>query len=220
MAVITVSGLPQVTAVATSDIIHVVQSSVDKRATITQVIAAISNDILPAGTVLASAWNNDPATLGIKALPLIGQGVLRASYEALDNVVYCGDSNNATASAFFRADSSDGTNRNTAGIYLMLADTLGRVIRGLDPSGITDPGGASRDLGSPQYDTFQGHDVGIGINDPAGAVFTEEFLGVYTRSTSSATKSFNLISDGINGTPRTGVETRSKNVAFNYMITY
>ncbi len=234
MAEITVIGLPQTTAVAKDDTIHIVQSSIDKRATIQQVIDAISNTILPAGYILPAAWNNDPATLGIRALPLIGQGVLRASYSDLDTVVYCGDGSNATASSFYHADDINGTIRNTAGIYLIFPDSKGKAIRGYDSTGTIDPDGATRDIGSEQLDSLQrhGHSVYVSSGIPTtGASYHTRIVGgtiasdgattgnaIDINSLTSRLGTYNT--EGAGGTPRVGIESRMRNLAFNYMITY
>lgn len=64
----------------------------------------------------------DPAIEGARILLLEGQGVLVANFQALTNVVYVGDGNNATAPAFYRADDPSGAVRNIAGDYLILPD--------------------------------------------------------------------------------------------------
>ncbi len=235
MAEITVGGLPQATAVSIDDTMHLLQSNVDKRATIQQIIDAISNKILPAGYILPAAWNNDPASLGIRALPLIGQGVLRTSYSQLDTNVYCGDGSNATATSFYHADDINGTIRNPSGTYLILTDSRGMGIRGFDSTGTVDPDGASRDLGSSQIDKFQGHNPSVKITASAGladldtaSTFARYCQGpsgenLYYGATSHQLTNNNLMglgTNGVNGTPRTGMETVMKNLAFNYMITY
>lgn len=96
-------------------------------------------------------WKSvDPSVSGDRVLLLNGQGILRASYPELDAAVYVGDPNNPTASAFYHADDAAGTIRNTAGVYLILPDTRGYALRGLDTSGGIDPDGAGRDVGSIQ----------------------------------------------------------------------
>jgi hypothetical protein len=83
------------------------------------------------GEVIAWMGNDsDPSTLGIRLLPLNGQGILRASYPDLDAACYVGDSANPTAEAFYRADDAGGTSRNTTGIYLILPDSRSAFIRG------------------------------------------------------------------------------------------
>jgi len=113
---------------------------------------------------------------GIKLMLLAGQGILRATYADLDAAVYCGNSANPTASAFYHADDAAGTSRNTAGVYLILPDFRGVALRGLDTAAAIDPDGAGRDLGNIQKDGMQrhGHDIypqgtGYTIWDPGAA---------------------------------------------------
>lgn len=94
--------------------------------------------------------NSDPAITGDRVLLLNGQGILRANYPELDTAVYVGDTANPTASTFYHADDAAGTIRNTTGIYLILPDTRGYALRGLDVAASVDPDGASRDVGSIQ----------------------------------------------------------------------
>jgi hypothetical protein len=100
-----------------------------------------------------------------------------------------------------------------------IPDLRGQFLRGKNngrADGNQDPAG-ERSLGVYQADQFQGHwhnffgeDGGIGS------------AGRYRVSTNSTTGLSNVvtnpITDGTNGTPRTGNETRVKNVAVNYFI--
>lgn len=100
----------------------------------------------------------DPSLIGIRLLPLSGQGVLRSLYRDLDRVVYCGDSNNPSAWAYYHADDAGGVVRNPAGLWLILLDLRGFFIRGYDASAIRDPEGASRLLyGFLQADALEDH---------------------------------------------------------------
>ena len=87
----------------------------------------------------------DPNTeYGCKLLPLEGQCVAVANYADLLAAVYVGDGNNANYPLYYRCDNSNGTARNTAGIYLKLADMRGMFARGYDPTGENDPYGDTR----------------------------------------------------------------------------
>lgn len=165
--------------------------------------------------------SDDPSTTGIRALYLNGQGILRANYPDLDAACYVGNGTNGTAPAWYRANNADGTGRNIAGIYLILPETRGYILRGLDPSGTIDPDGATRKIGSIQQDAFQGHHQvtpsgsGFLIYNVAGG------LQVSAGSTSSfSTETGNPITDGVNGTPRIAIETRMKNVAIKWVVGY
>lgn len=199
-----------------------------------QFLEAVNKFTIP-GMILPVFWNDDPATLGIRAILLTGQGVLRASFPELDAIVYVGDSDNPTAAAFFRADNADGSSRNTTGIYLILPDARGRVIRGLDLTGGIDPDGASRELGDEQADAMQ--TIRGAIDGASGtSLFWNDGLGsgVFTNKAGTLLKSNAAtgasISSGVDfdnsnsispSTAKTDdVETRMVNLAANQMITY
>lgn len=81
-----------------------------------------------------------------------GAGVLRASYPDLDDAIYCGDGNNATAAWGYRATNSNGSGRSTSGDYLILPDLRGEFLRGWDDGRGVDSG---RSLWSYQLDQMQ-----------------------------------------------------------------
>jgi hypothetical protein len=111
------------------------------------------------GVVIAWMGNTDDpsTTYGVRLLELKGQGILRANYSELDAKCYVGDSNNPTASAFYRATDAAGTTRSTTGDYLILPDLRGQFVRGLDTTGTIDPDGASRDIGNIQDYAIRTH---------------------------------------------------------------
>ena len=126
-------------------------NAVTESSSASQRLTALHNVTIGPGCIVA--WcgaNADPNTDGRRMIQLNGQGILRASYSDLDDICYVGNGNNATASAFFRADDAGGAVRNIAGIYLILPDLRGYTIRGLDTAATVDPDGASRDIGSTQ----------------------------------------------------------------------
>jgi hypothetical protein len=127
----------------------------------------------------------DPSSVGVRLLPLNGQGILRANYPELDSAVYVGDPNNATAVAFYHADDAAGTIRNTTGAYLILPDLRGLFLRGLDPSATYDPGGATREIGDVQSEDVMehGHDqVSLSSGDIAPIYPNAYFNGVTVAS--------------------------------------
>jgi hypothetical protein len=100
------------------------------------------------------AWtgvNSDPSALGIRLIPLVGQGLdLSLGYSDLLTAVYVGDPNNPTAVAYYRSSSPTGTPRSITGGYLILPDLRGYALRGLDLAAAVDPDGAGRELGDTQ----------------------------------------------------------------------
>ncbi len=114
------------------------------------------------GLIVPMALNDDPATLGVRILLLDGSVILRANYADLDANVYCGDSANETADAFFHCEDPSGAFRDPAGNYLVLADARGRFPRGLDTSGTIDPDGATRILGDEQDWALRTHHHFVG----------------------------------------------------------
>ena len=182
-------------------------------------------------------WKDgDPSVNGDRVLLLNGQGILRANFVELDAAVYVGDGNNAAVAAgggyFYRADDAAGTSPNIAGIYLILPETRGYVLRGLDSAASVDPDGASRFLGDAQLDAFQGHRFYNGIADQVAELMVygttaSEVPGVSTAQASGAVGVGTLQgltslpkTDGTSGTPRTDSESRMTNVSTAHAITY
>jgi hypothetical protein len=175
----------------------------------------------------------DPSVNDIRLLPLNGQGVLRATYDELDAACYVGDSNNPTASAFYRADDAGGVTRNIVGIYLILPDLRGFFIRGLDLSGGWDPDGASRDIGDVQDIAVPYHTHNDIEELSTGDKYYGEDLYVYTSSQpstsarriaqSNQSTAFKLYADFFDITPQQGVarsETRPVNSAARWCIRF
>jgi microcystin-dependent protein len=105
--------------------------------------------------------------------------------------------------------SADGTHFN-------VPDMRGEFARGFDNGRGVDP---SRTFGTTQADQMQGH-----VHAPADGT---SFLTIHPGSANGTTGGGNYaldtatgvpISDGTNGTPRTGLETRPTNVAMNFII--
>jgi len=189
-----------------------------------QHIEAISKGFGIGPGIGVTYWkNDDPATNGDRVLLLQGQGVLRASYTELDEAVYVGDGNNATVAAagggFYHADDAAGVTPNTTGIYLILPETRGYTLRGLDTSATVDPDGASRYLGDSQLDAFQGFTIAFDVNQfdttlGGGLVTSGNNVG------STVSQESDISDNGSDGTPRTDSETRMINISTNYGVTY
>jgi hypothetical protein len=177
-----------------------------------------------------------PSVTGDRVIFLNGQGILRANYAELDSKVYVGDPANGTASAFYHADDAAGTTRNTAGVYLILPETRGYALRGLDVVASVDPDGASRDYGSIQLDAFQGWQLGAerdstGLRDYWGRTSTRDqqttsvgapnnTFPVFVTSAQGSSQMLHAKNDGTNGDPREATETRMTNVAVQFGIRY
>lgn len=122
-----------------------------------QLLEAMQKNFGHPGEMAFWQGQGDPSILGIKLLPLEGQGILRANYVDLDTAVWVGSGLNGSAEAYFRADAADGTGRNPTGIYLILADVRGQFIRGRDTGDLFDPGGSTRGFPSFQSDAVMVH---------------------------------------------------------------
>jgi len=184
-----------------------------------QIVEAIQLLIAPPGTICEWNLNADPATFGARLLLLNGQGILRATYPDLDAKVYVGDPSNPTASEYYHADDAAGTIRNTAGVYLILPESRGYTVRGLDTAASVDPDGASRDLGHLQDHAFQSHAHGDGASvnkddNTMGAGVSE-----VVRTTGGGVAQ-QIMNDGVGGTPQTSTETRMINRATKFAIRY
>lgn len=203
-----------------------------------QIIEAMQRGFGGVGEWVIWTKKDVPATTGDRVLFLNGQGVLRANYVDLDTLVYVGDPANGTASSFYHADDAAGTIRNTTGVYLILPETRGYALRGLDTAAAVDPGGATRDYGNAQLDAFQGHwhefwggPAGASATDQGVAdyIATRDASGSSMRRSSAQTNTPILnasdfvrteVTDGVNGTPRTDSESRMVNVAVQFGIRY
>jgi microcystin-dependent protein len=166
--------------------------------------SSLSQVVVPAGIV--SAYMGTVGTCPIGYLAANGQAVNKSQYPSL-------------ATAF-------GISAST----FALPDLRGQFLRGLDTTGAIDPSGTSRTVGSVEQDAMQGHahnnnnltqtstagssnhyDVGSSGGDFNNSVANN---GAPVLATTGP------ISDGTNGTPRTALETRPKNVAVNYCVKY
>jgi hypothetical protein len=191
--------------------------TVPESADASQRLEALKLAFSPPGVGFEWWRSDDPTTEGIRVLYLNGQGILRANYPDLDAACYVGNANNAAASAWYRANNADGSSRSTTGAYLILPETRGYVLRGLDTSGTIDPGGATRDIGNIQGDAFQGHQHQVVPRDALGG---SGFFAYGAGATAAAVATTSIVTDGTSGTPRTSTETRMKNVAVKFVVRY
>lgn len=170
--------------------------------------------------------DSDPAITGDRVLLLNGQGILRANYPELDDAVYVGDTANPTASAFYHADDAAGTVRNTTGIYLILPDTRGYILRGLDIAGSVDPDGPSRDLGSIQDFAIENITGSISFYEDtyiAGSdtgVFSEALGPADPYPAGAGNTAINVVTFDASTVVNTATETRMVNIATKFGIRY
>lgn len=190
----------------------------------------------PVGVVTQWHIDDDPGVSGHRALLLSGQGILRANFAELDAACYVGNANNAAVAAvdggYYRADNSDGSSPNIAGVWLILPETRGYAPRGLDVAASVDPDGASRFLGDVQVDAGQGHIHFNGIGDNTATDFiygtdSTEVPGVATVIIQNevGAPTFQGITsvpkdDGANGTPRLSSETVMNNFSTKFAVWY
>lgn len=147
------------------------------------------------------------------SLALNGQVVLRATYSELDEVCYVGDGRNGTADGFYRTSDSGGTTRSTTGDYLVLPNARGAVLVGVGAqtyNSVSYSGPSTSDI---QQDRSQGHKhrtIGRSGSGGANQSFTADLNGSSPDNVTPDDSFFgNPITDGTNGTPRTGPYTRA-----------
>jgi microcystin-dependent protein len=153
---------------------------------------------VPVGFVLPTFLSTCPTGY----LSANGQSVLKSTYPAL-------------FAAF-------GTTYGGTTTNFSVPDTRGYFLRGLDTSGAIDPNGTGRTVGNVEQDSMQGHThtwIGNNVTGISGSgPYT--FSGGGSAGTVVSGSNSGPVSDGVNGTPRTGLETRPKNLAVNYCIKY
>jgi hypothetical protein len=106
----------------------------------------------------------------------------------------------------------------------------GLFARGLDDGKGNDPDSAFRVIGSTQSDSFQAHfhrayfrDYGYGgtgSSTQLDAMQQDSPMVTTGGDPTTGARAREEITNGTNGTPRTGNETRSENMAWAYMIKY
>lgn len=96
----------------------------------------------------------DPASLGLRIIPLTGQTIEIASYSALAEAVYVGDSANATAPGFYKVDAPAGS-RDISGGYMVLPDYRGMFVRGWSDSNTWDYQGVIRSTPGTYWHGFR-----------------------------------------------------------------
>lgn len=84
--------------------------------------------VVPVGTIIAVPYTTPPTGF----LEADGSAILISEYSALAEVLYCGNTDNPTASWGYRCANADGSGHSTSGTYIVLPDLRGQFIRGLD----------------------------------------------------------------------------------------
>lgn len=168
---------------------------------------------VPAGIILPFAGNTPPSGY----LKANGAAVSTTTYAALTTAIYCGDANNATAAWGFKATTSvsPGSNRSTAGTFIVLPDLRGEFLRGWDDGRGIDSG---RSLWAYQGGLLESHvhesavDASgpLGISGGTGTSVTNETIGVNVSSTTNRS-----LTSATGGT-----ETRPRNAAALHIIKF
>ncbi len=213
------------------------------------------------GTIVNWASEYDPVFVGanfsfggmdIRLLLLHGQAIFRADYIILDKIVYVGNQATTTpdeiiindaADSFYHAttDIDPTNNRDINGDWLILPDARGYSFRGLDQTGVIDPDGASRIVGSEQEDAFQNitgefylrqksatpknviiEGIGSGLFSFDGNISAGENTEIESTGNLPPVKVLDRIRFNADFAPntRTATETRAKNIATHYAIHY
>lgn len=157
------------------------------------------NSLLPIGSMLPFAGASAPSSI---FLLCDGSAVSRTTYSALFAAI---------GTTYGAGDGSTTFNLpNTQGVFLRGAGS--QTISGIAYSGTR---------GITQGDQMQGHWHNL-YSDPSYALAGGGFQAQPRQPTGNATQYSNMIrdavTDGTNGTPRTGAETRPANISVNYII--
>lgn len=182
----------------------------DQAVTLTKLASAVAQALNPVGTVLSYAGSSAPS------------GYLICNGDVVPNGTGIVQGINADYSALYAIL---GTSFGAAG---KLPDLRGVFVRGSGTNGtMTNANGAaySATLGATQNDQMQGHwHRQYAVVTNAAITGTGGSLNIGStgiNTTAGPTDSVReAVTDGTNGTPRTGVETRPANVTLNHIIKY
>jgi len=152
-------------------------------------------DAVPIGTVMPFASSTAPTNW----FECRGQEISTTAYSSLYSIIGTSFNNGAEAVGNFR-----------------LPNLQGEFVRGWDNSRGVDSG---RAFASLQLDALQGHYHGLyGSNGSGGSSVEISSNGV--PPSTNTDKVLSPVTDGTNGTPRTGSESRPRNIALMYCIKY
>ena len=182
---------------------------------VTYTQAEVTSAIASGSTVVGSEMTWATATVPTGWLEENGAAISRSTYSALFAVL---------GTTFGVGDGSSTFN---------LPDARGEFIRGWAHGSANDPDRAARTnrgdgttgdvVGSKQLDQFQGHKFSVRGNNNAGGPAHD--ANIIFHIAGSALNNLNSVttgaqSDGTNGTPRTGAETRVRNTNRMIIIKY
>jgi hypothetical protein len=162
-----------------------------------------------------------PIANGDRVLLLQGQVILISSYPLLVAAIYCGDANNATAPAFYKTSDAGGTTRSTSGTYLVLPDLRGLSLKNIGDAtvnGRTKVGPVN--LGEVQEDQFQGHYFRVRTKNLTGTNSYPRGGDSNGNTSNGLDAAWEILTDGTNGPPRIGTNTRDSSIGTNFAITY
>ena len=183
------------------------------------------------GIVTYHAFSSDPATLGVRLLPLDGRVVLIADYLDLVANTYVGDVNNGQSwlRGFYKSSDVGGTVRSTSGLYFKIPDCRGYFLRVIDDGLIlVDPDG-QRPPGVSQPFAMYDHshdcsessipsDIYSTFGGSSGDIFIVNYQAGQGPGLTKVLADDINISDPVNNL--SVVETRPVNVAFHLAIWY
>lgn len=162
------------------------------------------NAVLPVGAIFPVAYTTDPSTLNIRALPCDGSAVSEVTYADLfAAIANVWDTGGEPASTF------------------RVPELRGEFLRGWDNGRGVDP---ARAFAAAQLDQMQGHwhDIyaaNFSVVGGGGGANIIQGAGNNTLQTGQDVVRL-AIADGVNGTPRIGLETRPINQTVRFLIRY
>lgn len=165
------------------------------------------------GAIVKASAGINPGDIKIIAQSTAPAGFLKCNGAAISRTSYAA----LFAIIGTRFGSGDGSTT------FNLPDLRGEFVRGWDDGRGVDSG---RTLGSAQLDQSQGHwhkvhgRSGFTVNNGGFTIAMDTTSGSSADANSSLVYAGTIISDGVNGTPRVGSETRARNVALLFCIKY
>jgi hypothetical protein len=183
----------------------------------------------PAGTIKYTFVRDQFILTQKRLLPLRGDVLPITDYEELVENTYVGDALNATAECFYKTADAEGTLRDVDGTYFVLPDLQGLFVRSAGQNSKHNMANNTPynggEIGQFKEDMFQMHWRNSLFVDSTGLEWKDSF-GSGTLSAiglSGNPDRFHMngvLSDGTNGPPRHGPETRPTSISAYLCITY